>query len=60
VIISINSGHWGGNVIRLIIDFEELVKVALKGGHRKRSGWWVKRYGAAGFHGLCMCLGVFP
>jgi hypothetical protein len=42
VIISINSGHWGGNVIRLIIDFEELVKVALKRGERGR---WGKVYG---------------
>jgi hypothetical protein len=46
-------------VIRLVIDYGELVKVALKWG-----GWdeWVgglRGMGTAGFCGPCVCLDVF-
>jgi hypothetical protein len=47
-------------VIRLITDFSELVKVALKGGRWEKglvSG--LRDIGAAGFCGPCVCLGVF-
>jgi hypothetical protein len=46
-------------VIRLVIDFGELVKVELKGGVGKGVGGWGKRDGAAGFCGPCVCLGIF-
>jgi hypothetical protein len=36
MIISINCGRWRVVVIRLVIDFGELVKVALKGEVGKR------------------------
>jgi hypothetical protein len=37
MIISINSGSWGRvMVIRLVVNFGELVKVALKKGGKKR------------------------
>jgi hypothetical protein len=36
-------------VIRLAIDFGELVKVALKRGEGKVIGVWKKRDGASGF-----------
>jgi hypothetical protein len=37
MILSVSSQNWGGGlmVIRLVIDFGELVKVALKGGQEK-------------------------
>jgi hypothetical protein len=60
MIISINSWRWGGMVIRLVINFGELVKVALKSGGQKK--WYVgalRGMGAAGFCGICVCLGVF-
>jgi hypothetical protein len=47
-------------VIRLIIDFVELVKVALKkGGCEKGMGGLGLVIGAAGFCVYCVCLGVF-
>jgi hypothetical protein len=46
MIISINSGSWGRvMVIRLVVNFGELVKVALKKGGKK--GWMGKRYGGS-------------
>jgi hypothetical protein len=45
-------------VIRLVLDCEELVKVALKkSGGGKESG--LRVMGVAGFCGSCVCLGVF-
>jgi hypothetical protein len=57
MIISITSGSWGGlMVIRIVIDFGELVKVELKGG----KGWEGREtlWGILGFV-ACVCLGVF-
>jgi hypothetical protein len=59
-IISINSQIWMGGrmVIRLAIDFGELVKVALKMGVRERGGKVVEVvYGLLGF--VKCVLGVF-
>jgi hypothetical protein len=46
-------------VIRIVMDFGELVKVALKGEQEK--GWVDegRGKGTAGFCGLCVCLGLF-
>jgi hypothetical protein len=61
IIISINSQIWGGvMVIRLVIDFGELVKVPLKKGE----GWekeWVGGLRGMGAVGLCalMCVWVY-
>jgi hypothetical protein len=47
-------------VIRLVIDYGELVKVALKkGGWEKKWVGWLKVMGFAGFCGPYVCLGVF-
>jgi hypothetical protein len=46
-------------VIRLVIDFGELVKVALKGGVGKGLGGCGKRYGSCWVSCPCVCLGVF-
>jgi hypothetical protein len=47
-------------VIRLVIDFGELVKVALKGRARKRwVSWGRGGMGASEFCGPCVYSGVF-
>jgi hypothetical protein len=46
-------------VIRLVIDFGELVKVALKGRVEKGVGEWGKVMGATGFCDPCVYLEVF-
>jgi hypothetical protein len=46
-------------VIRLVIGFGELVKVALKGGVGKGVGQWGKRYGGCWVLLPCVYLGVF-
>jgi hypothetical protein len=49
-------------VIRLVIDYGELVKVALKKMKRrvgKGVGGWVRVMEVAGFCSPCVCLGVF-
>jgi hypothetical protein len=59
LIISKNSWSCGVMVSRILIIWGELVKVALKCGSRKVVLGWGKRYGAVGFCGPCVCLGVF-
>jgi hypothetical protein len=52
---------WGRlMVIRLVIDYLELVNVALKKGGWEK-GWicGLKVMGIAGFCGPCVCLGIF-
>jgi hypothetical protein len=47
-------------IIRVVIDFGQLVKVALKRGGQEKG--WVGEgsdIGAAGCCGSCVCLGVF-
>jgi hypothetical protein len=58
MIISINSGSWrGGEVIRLVTDLEELVKVALKRGVGKGIGGWGKWDGGCWvLWPLCVCV----
>jgi hypothetical protein len=53
------QSEWGLMVIKLIIGFGELVKVALKGGWKK--GWecWGRSMRATGFCGPFVCLGMF-
>jgi hypothetical protein len=58
MIISINSGSWGIMVIRLVIDFGKLVKVALKrSGVEKGSGEEV--WELLGFVALVCVLVIF-
>jgi hypothetical protein len=52
-------GDEGIMVIGLVMDFGDLVKVALKRGEWEK--WWVDRgrgMGAAGFCGPCVCLSL--
>jgi hypothetical protein len=62
MIISITVGGGEVMVIRLVIDYGELVKVALK---KKGVAWevqWVGRFRymvAAEFYGPCVCSSVF-
>jgi hypothetical protein len=58
LMISVNSWSWGVIVIRLVIDFWKLVKVALKNGGSGRSGGWVKSYGGCWGFGPYVCFGV--
>jgi hypothetical protein len=61
VVLSINSGSWGGGVMffRLAKKFGKLVRVALKGEVGSGVGEWGKQCGATGFCGPCACLCVF-
>jgi hypothetical protein len=46
-------------VMRVVIDFGELVKVALKKGRAGKGVGGLRGMGAAWFCGPCMCFGVF-
>jgi hypothetical protein len=60
MIIFINSWSWGVlMVIRLVIDFGDLVKVALKNVEVGKGVGELRSMRAAGYCGPCVYLGVF-
>jgi hypothetical protein len=60
MIISINSGSWGGNGYQASYKFWGIGKGGIKKGRvGKEMGGWGKMFGAAEFCGSCVHLGLF-